>query len=83
MWIFNKPRIEKMFIFTILFVRNMAEVEKWASSTIEQLEYDSYFWVAYPKGTSSIKSDINRDKLVELFKPFGYRPVSLICMDSD
>ena len=69
--------------FTILFTKDKSEVDKLAKSTIDNIEYDSIFWIAYPKGGSSIKTDINRDKLWELLKPYEYRPVSQVAIDND
>lgn len=79
----TKPSESVKYEFTILFTQDRSEVEKLAKPTIENIEYDSVLWLAYPKGSSSINTDINRDKLVGLLKPHGYRPVSLISMDSD
>ncbi|MCG8608218.1 hypothetical protein MJD09_24945 [bacterium] len=69
--------------FTILFVIDRSELEKLARPTIESIEYDSVFWIAYPKGSSSMKSDINRNSLFELLKPYGHRPVSQVAIDND
>jgi len=71
------------FQFALLFVRDKAEVEKHLRPTIDNVEYDSVFWIAYPKGGSPMKTDINRDILWELLKPFGYQPVSQIAIDKD
>lgn len=67
--------------FTILFVKNKAEVDRYLLEVIEKAEYDSPFWIAYPKGTSKVKTDINRDILWAHLKTIGYRPVSMISMD--
>jgi len=69
--------------FTLLFTKDKSEVETFAKSTIDAIEHDSLFWMAYPKGSSSIKTDINRDILWKLMEPFKYRPVSLIAVDKD
>jgi hypothetical protein len=69
--------------FTILFVKDKSEFEKYMKSTINSIEYDSLFWVAYPKRTSKIETDVNRDILWKLAEPLGYRPVSQVAIDSD
>jgi len=69
--------------FTLLFVRGRAEVEEHFEPTAKAIKYDSLLWLAYPKGGSSIKTDINRDKLWELLKPTGYRPVAQVSIDRD
>lgn len=71
------------FQFTILFVKNRSEVEEQMKLRKDNIEYDSLFWIAYPKGGSSIGTDINRDKLWELLKPRGLWPVSLVAIDKD
>lgn len=72
-----------LYQFTVLFARNKVDVDKLTKPTIDSIEYDSIFWVAYPKGGSSIKTDINRNKLWELLRPYGYRPVSQVAIDND
>lgn len=69
--------------FTILFVKDRHEAEKNLEPTIKKIQSDSVFWVAYPKGGSSIRTDLNRDKLWSLLEPLGYRPVSQIAIDND
>jgi hypothetical protein len=69
--------------FTILFVRNKSEFEKHFKSTTNRIERDSLFWLSYPKGTSSIATDVNRDILWKLAEPLGFRPVSQVAIDSD
>jgi hypothetical protein len=74
---------EEKFQFTLLFVRDKTDVEKLAKPTLEKIEPDSIFWICYPRGGASIKTDINRDILWELMKPTGYRPVSQVAIDKD
>jgi hypothetical protein len=69
--------------FTILFVKNRSEFEKHFKSTTNKIVADSLFWLSYPKGTSSIATDVNRDILWKLAEPLGYRPVSQVAIDSD
>lgn len=66
--------------FTLLFVRNKAELDRYVVETIKGIEEDSLFWLVYPKGG---KSDLNRDIIWELIKPTGYRPVALVALDDD
>ena len=69
--------------FTVLFTKNKDDVDKYTKSTIDNIEFDSILWISYPKGRSSIKTDINRNKLWELLKPYGHRPVSQVSIDND
>ena len=65
----------------ILFVNNMAEVKGLVPSSIRAMQPDGLLWIAYPKGGSQVKTDINRDTLWEAVKPMGWRPVRLIALD--
>jgi hypothetical protein len=67
--------------FTLLFVRDRAEAEAYFKPTIEAIERDSLLWVAYPKGGSKVKTDINRDSLWKFAEPYGFRPVSQVSID--
>jgi len=65
----------------ILFVNNLAEAKDLAASAIGAAKPDGLLWIAYPKGTSKVKTDVNRDSLWEALKPTGWRPVRLIALD--
>jgi hypothetical protein len=67
--------------FTLLFIKNREEMESYFTSTISHAKHDSIFWLAYPKGSSGMKTDVNRDILWELMTPLGYRPVSMVSID--
>ena len=43
---------------------------------------DSTLWFAYPKVSSGIKTDINRDKLKETAETFGITTVAAISIDN-
>lgn len=47
--------------FVLLFVSSLAELEQYAPSAIKAVANDAMLWISYPKGTSKIKTDINRD----------------------
>lgn len=68
--------------FIQLFVHNAEQVHEWVPQAISRLDEDAVFWITYPKQTSKVKTDINRDslwKLVESIAP--YRPVSNVAVD--
>ncbi|GIP26040.1 hypothetical protein J23TS9_11700 [Paenibacillus sp. J23TS9] len=68
--------------FIQLFVNNAEQVHEWVPQAIPRLAEDAVFWITYPKQTSKVKTDINRDslwKLVESMAP--YRPVSNVAVD--
>nr|WP_207789285.1 hypothetical protein [Neobacillus terrae] len=73
---------EGTYDFVQLFVLNSEDVKKLFAATIPFLKEDALFWVTYPKKSSKIKTDINRDvlwKLAEEETP--YRPVSNVAVD--
>ena len=69
------------YMFVLLFIENSREFLKFINRAIRVTDCEGSFWICYPKGSSSHKSDVNRDSLWELMKPFGMRPVSLISID--
>ncbi len=46
----------------LTFVYNREDLEKYYLKTIERLEDDAVFWIAYPKQSSGIPSDLTRIK---------------------
>jgi len=47
----------------LVFVYNRKEFVNFLGNELIHIESDSVLWFAYPKGTSNIKTDINRDIL--------------------
>ncbi|MFT4416172.1 YdeI/OmpD-associated family protein [Fredinandcohnia humi] len=67
--------------FVMLFVRSIAELEEYGPVSISALEEGGQLWVCYPKKTSKIKTDINRDIGWDTFINRGYEGVSQIAID--
>ena len=53
----------------LLFVNSLAEVQQWITAGIQAVKPGGLFWIAYPKGTSGVKTDVNRDRLWEAVQP--------------
>ena len=66
---------------TLIFLNNRAEFLSFLEHDLEKIEPDSVLWFAYPKGTSKIKTDINRDILHEIGKEHGLKTVSAISIN--
>lgn len=66
---------------TLLFVNNMNEFLDFLSNGLKNIEPDCVFWIAYPKISSKIKTDINRDSLRLTAERFGIKTVSAISID--
>ncbi|MFD0588253.1 YdeI/OmpD-associated family protein [Paenibacillus sp. GCM10027627] len=67
--------------FALLFVSSLAELEQLAPAVIRVCEEDALFWIAYPKGTSKIKTDINRDTGWVLMLKLGMEGVAMVSMN--
>lgn len=68
--------------FVQLFVGNAAEVEMRVHEAIKLLADDAVFWITYPKQSSKVKTDINRDSLFTLVDELtDYRAVSNVAVD--
>jgi len=71
----------RKFDYTHLFIRNRADLERTIDQALEAVEYDGIFWISYLKGSSGVKTDINRDSLWEAMKAKGVRPVMQVSID--
>jgi len=69
--------------FVLLFVESRAEFEQRIKPVVASAAHDNLFWIAYPKGSGAIESDLNRNLMWQLLQPFGMRPVSQIAIDTD
>lgn len=66
---------------TLVFVYNKEEFLDFLNTRLNKIAFDSVLWFAYPKGTSKLKTDINRDILWMLSKEFGITGVAAISID--
>lgn len=68
--------------FVQLFVNNAAEVEPWTRKAIAHLNDEALFWITYPKQSSKVKTDINRDILFGMMNDLtDYTVVSNVAVD--
>lgn len=65
----------------LVFARSLAELEAVAPQGASQVKYDGLFWIAYPKKTSKIKTDIDRDTGWAKMSTLGYAGVALVSMN--
>lgn len=66
---------------TLIFINNHKEFTSFLSKQLKKIEFDSVLWFAYPKGTSKIKTDINRDILWATGMEYGIDAVSAISIN--
>jgi hypothetical protein len=64
-----------------LFVHNKAELDKYAKEATEALKQEGKLWIAYPKLSSKLKTDITRDKGWEAIDVLGWEGVTIISID--
>lgn len=65
----------------LFFVPNRAELEQFAPQVLPLIRYDGLLWLAYPKKTGKIKSDITRDEGWDVVNQEGLRPIRQISID--
>lgn len=65
----------------LLFVNNLAEASELFPTAAEKLAPEGLLWVAYPKQSSGIKTDANRDTLWQTLAQQEWRPVRQIAID--
>jgi hypothetical protein len=65
----------------LLFVNNLAEAEQLSPEGIATVRRDGLLWIAYPKGSSGVKTDINRDTLWKVPQKSGWDAVRQIALD--
>src|SRR6185312_13062145 len=70
------------FDFVQIFVKNREELNGFVSAAIQQVKHNGLLWICYPKGSSKVKTDLNRDTLWQLVDPLGWTGVSLISLDT-
>ena len=66
---------------TLVFINNSHEYLSFLKTQLDNIEVDSVLWFAYPKGTSKIKTDINRDTIRVTGEEFGITTVTAIAID--
>ncbi|WP_157446984.1 hypothetical protein [Cytophaga aurantiaca] len=66
---------------TLIFVNNKKEYITFMNKNLDKIESDSVLWFAYPKGTSGIKTDVNRDSLWAMGEEYGITSVSAISIN--
>ena len=68
--------------FLQLFVKGVQELEEFIPAVTRILKYDALLWASYPKGSSKVKTDLNRDILWKAMGKFGLAGVSMVSIDN-
>jgi len=67
--------------FALVFAVNEHQLNGILRDVMPALKEDSKFWVAYPKTTSKIVTDLNRDSSWQQLTSAGYETVSEVALD--
>lgn len=67
----------------LLFVGSLAEVAEFTPGAIQTVGQAGCLWIAYPKGGSGVKADVNRDRLAAtVVQATGWRAVRQVAIDA-
>jgi hypothetical protein len=78
----TEKELQGKFDFLQLFVLNFKELEEWLPQVVEAVNDEALFWICYPKQTSKIKTDVNRDSIAKMVQDnTEYRVVSNVAID--
>jgi hypothetical protein len=67
----------------VLFVRDRAEFDLLLEDAVKAAKPGAIFWIAYPKLTSSLAGDLNRDVIHTVTLGMGLKTVTQIAIDAD
>ncbi|PTX22583.1 bacteriocin resistance YdeI/OmpD-like protein [Pontibacter mucosus] len=65
----------------LLFVQQASELEQLAPQAVALLQPEGLLWVAYPKKSSGIKTDLTRDNGWQVMGSMQYEPVRQVAVD--
>jgi len=71
----------KKYDAVVLFAATQAELNKHITSALTALQNDALLWIAYPKKSGIIKTDLSRDYGWDALTEADYIPVSLVAVD--
>lgn len=69
--------------FILGFIEDYAMLEDNLSTLAQQIKPDGALWVAYHKGTSAVKTDINRDSIHKYGATLNLKGVSMISINEN
>jgi hypothetical protein len=67
--------------FSLVFVENKSDLLLYFLESMECSKFGNLFWLAYPKKSGKIESDLSRDIIWRVIEEYGYRPVSMVSID--
>jgi hypothetical protein len=76
------PEAEGAYQWALLFALSAAQLVEWAPQVKCALVPDGLFWIAYPKKSSGVETDLSRDSAWDLMPQIGLRPVAQVAVDA-
>jgi len=77
----STPRIAANSDVVLVFVKDNADLQKRLPKVIASMQPQMILWVAYPKQSGPVKSDLNRDTLYPRVVELGWTPNQQISVD--
>jgi len=68
--------------WVVLFARNQAELARGLPGVLAAVQPGGIFWIAYPKRSAKVPTDITRDTGWEALHQVGWQGVSLVAIDA-
>jgi len=68
--------------FALIFAFSQKQLKEILKDVIPALHQDAKFWIAYPKASSKISSDLCRDASWDFIEAHGYETVRMIAVDN-
>jgi hypothetical protein len=69
------------YLFIQFFATSLAEVRRSDPNLLKHAARGALLWIAYPKKTLGVESDLSRDVVAEAMRGTGWRPVSIVAID--
>jgi hypothetical protein len=69
------------FDFVQVFAKDRATLDRHLTSAHAVLKPGGLFWISYPKGSSKVPTDLNRDVFWDALEHLGVRPVTQVSVD--
>jgi len=70
-----------MYPFVQVFATRLSEVSRFAQRLSRHAAPNALVWISYPKKTSTLKGNLNRDVIRNAMSGTGWRAVSIVAID--
>ena len=77
------PKLSGQFDWVQIFAKNKKELDSLVPKAVKALKPESILWLAFPKGSSKIQTDLTRDKGWEVLQGLDLKWVTLISVNEN